>query len=315
MSLNAKWLDKASADAVRTWRENPDVLISVVGPTASGKTDLAMAIAGRLSGEIISVDSVQVYREFDRGTGKPNGEERARVPHHMIDICNPHDAIDAAQFVTLADRAIADVRARGRVPVVCGGTFLWMRALLLGLAPIPPGDETIRRELQAVADSQGTESLHAMLRQVDAASAERLHPNDFVRVSRAIEVFRVSGKPLSVWHSEHAFRGVRHPHRLIGIDQPREVLDARIRLRVDGWMSEGWVADVQALIDRGYLSARAMGSVGFAEIALALEGAQADSRMLDAEALALQIVRKTRVFVRRQRTWLRDEKITWYPTA
>ncbi len=315
MSLNAKWLDSASCDAARMGRENPDVLISVVGPTASGKTDLALAIAEQMSGEIISVDSVQVYREFDRGTGKPNPEERALVPHHIIDVCDPHDAIDAAQFVTLADRAIADVRARGRVPIVCGGTFLWMRALLLGLAPIPPGDESIRRELRTLADSQGAESLHAMLRQVDEASAERLHPNDFVRVSRALEVFRISGKPLSVWHSEHAFRGVRHPHRMIGIDQPRDVLDARIRSRIDGWMAAGWVADVQNLIDRGYLYARAMGSVGFAEIARALEEAKQGSIALDTQALTQQIVSKTRVFVRRQRTWLRDETITWYPTV
>jgi tRNA dimethylallyltransferase len=315
MSLNAKWLDRAADDAARVWRDSPNVVIGVVGPTASGKTELAMAISERISGEIVSVDSVQVYREFDRGTGKPTPEERARVAHHVIDVRDPHDAIDAAQFVALADRAMADIRSRGRVPVVCGGTFLWMRALLLGLAPIPPGDEAIRRELRAIADDQGAEALHVMLRQVDPQSAERLHRNDFVRVTRALEVFRITGKPLSAWHNEHAFRGSRHPHRLIGIDQPREVLDERIRVRIRGWMEAGWVTDVQGLIDRGYRSARAMGSVGFAEIALAVEAAQRSFTVLDTEALTLQIIRKTRVFVRRQRTWLRDETITWYPTG
>ena len=312
MSSNAKWLDRAADNAAQMWRENPDVLISVVGTTASGKTDLAIAIAERISGEIISADSVQVYREFDRGTGKPSAEEKARAPHHMIDICDPHDAIDAARFVALADRAIADVRSRGGVPIVCGGTFLWARALLLGLAPIPAGDESIRCELRAIADSQGVESLHAMLRDVDPESAGRLHANDFVRVSRALEVFRLSGKPLSVWHREHAFKETRHPHRLIGVDQPRDALDARIRARVELWMSAGWVADVQSLIDRGYLSTRAMGSVGFAEIAKAIEVASQSSTPINVEELTEQIIRKTRVFARRQRTWLRDENVTWY---
>ncbi len=311
MNSNAKWVDSAADEIVRSWRQSPDVILSVVGPTASGKTDLAIAIATRIFGEIISADSVQVYREFERGTGKPSAEERARVPHHMIDICDPHDAIDAAKFVTLADRTIEDVRSRGRVPIVCGGTFLWTRALLLGLAPIPAGDKVVRDELRAIADSQGVESLHQMLHSVDPASARRLHVNDLVRVSRALEVFRMTGKPLSSWHDEHAFRETRHPHRLIGIDQPRETLDVRVRARAKAWIEEGWVDDVRLLIRRSYLSSRAMGSVGFAEIAEAIAEEAQTGVPINTATLVDQIVRKTRVFVRRQRTWLRDKTMTW----
>ncbi len=311
MNLNAKWADKAADEIARSWSLRPDVVLSVVGPTASGKTDLAIAIAERISGEIISADSVQVYRVFDRGTGKPSAEEQARATHHMIDICDPHDAIDAARFVTLAERAMDDVRTRGHVPIVCGGTFLWTRALLLGLAPIPAGDPKIREELRAIVDSQGTESLHQMLRDADKAMATRLHKNDVVRVSRALEVFRMTGKPLSAWHDEHAFKETKHPHRFIGIDQPREQLDERIRARVEAWIGDGWIDDVRNLIDKGYLASRAMGAVGFAEIAGAIAGSTQTGEPIDTHEVIDQIVRKTRMFVRRQRTWLRDENVTW----
>ncbi|HMR06866.1 MAG TPA: tRNA (adenosine(37)-N6)-dimethylallyltransferase MiaA, partial [Polyangiaceae bacterium] len=180
-----------------------DTLLVVVGPTASGKTELALKMAQRLHGEIVSADSVQVYRHFDIGSGKPSADEQARATHHLVDIVDPTDSMDAAAWAARADAAIRDIRARGRVPIVCGGTFLWVKALLRGLSPAPRGDETLRAAHRAIAEAEGRSALHARLAQVDAASAERLNPNDFVRVSRALEVFELSGKPMSQWQAEH----------------------------------------------------------------------------------------------------------------
>src|SRR5262245_1211368 len=194
-----------------------DELLAVVGPTASGKTGLAVHLAERFGGEIIGADSVQVYRHFDIGSGKPTAEERSRARHHLVDAFDPLDALDAARFVEHADAAIAEVRSRGRVPILCGGTFLWVKALLFGLAPSAPADPALREQHRRIAESEGREVLHERLARVDAESAVRLAPNDLVRVSRALEVFELTGKPQSVWHAEHQFGTVRHRARLYGI--------------------------------------------------------------------------------------------------
>ena len=169
----------------------------VVGPTASGKSALALELAEAHHGEIVGADSVQVYRWFDVGSSKPTAEERARVPHHLVDVADPDAPLDAASYAELADKAIADVRSRGKLPIVCGGTYLWVRALLYGLAKAPPGDPAIRMRLSAWAEAEGRAALHHRLTEVDPVAAARLSPNDFVRVSRALEVFELSGKPIS----------------------------------------------------------------------------------------------------------------------
>ena len=210
MSWNAK---SAAADL-----DLGDAEIAVVvGPTASGKSDLALALAEARGGEIIGADSVQVYRHFDIGSSKPSQGDRERVPHHLIDVVDPNEAIDAASYDERAARAIADVRGRGRLPIVCGGTFLWVRALLYGLAQAPPGDAATRERHGRIAEAEGRPALHARLAAVDAESAARLNPNDFVRVSRALEVFETSGRPLSAWQEEHGFRTPRYRAKLFGV--------------------------------------------------------------------------------------------------
>jgi tRNA dimethylallyltransferase len=282
-----------------------DELVVVVGPTASGKSDLALAIAEAQGGEIVGADSVQIYRRFDLGSGKPTAEERARVPHHLVDLVDPLDPIDAARFVGLADAAIADVRRRGRHPIVCGGTFLWVKALLFGLAPMPPADPAIRARHEALAAAEGRAALHAELARVDEAAAERLAPNDLVRVSRALEVFELTGKTQTAWHADHAFGTVRHRARLVGVQQGRAELDARIMARTRRWLAAGWIDEVRELLADGYGAARAMESVGYRQVRDHIRGE------IPADELETSIVRATRTFVRRQRTWLRDQPVDW----
>jgi tRNA dimethylallyltransferase len=282
-----------------------DELLVVVGPTASGKTDLAVALAERFGGEVIGADSVQVYRGFDVGSGKPTAEERARAPHHLVDVADPLEPFDAQRFADLADRAILDVRARHRVPIVCGGTYLWVRALVHGLAPAPPADAEVRARHAALAEAEGRPALHARLAAVDPESAARLAPNDLVRVSRSLEVWELSGKPQGQWFAEHGFRRSRYRARLLGVRRDRDEIDARIAARTARWLAAGWIEEVRSLVARGFGGARAMGSVGYRQVKDHVDG------RLDAEALPDAIVRATRIFVRRQRTWLRDEPVTW----
>ncbi|MDI3287618.1 tRNA (adenosine(37)-N6)-dimethylallyltransferase MiaA [Polyangium sp. 15x6] len=297
------------ARAAPSWRtiEPPreGELLVVVGPTASGKTELAIRLAERFGGEIINADSVQIYRGYDVGSGKPTAEERARAPHHLVDIADPLVPLDAQTFAELGERAIEDVKRRGRVPIVCGGTFLWIKSLVYGLAPAPPADPAIRARHAAIAEAEGRAALHARLAAVDPESAARLAPNDLVRVSRALEIHELSGKPQSEWFAEHGFRDKRHDARLVGVAWPRETLDERIRARVARWLEAGWIDEVRALLDAGHASARPMGSVGYKQVRALLEGE------LRREELEDTIVRATRVFVRRQRTWLRDEPVLY----
>jgi tRNA dimethylallyltransferase len=291
--------------ALAVARAHQDRLLAIVGPTASGKTELAVSLAERLGGEIVSADSVQVYREFDLGSGKPTARELARAPHHLVGTHAPFDPIDAASWAQAASRAIEDVRARGRVPIVCGGTFLWVKALLFGLAEAPSASPEVRDRLRRLAETQGRPALHARLREVDPVLAERLHPNDLVRVSRALEVWETTGKPLSAWQSEHAFARVKYPARLLGVACDAVTLTDRIRTRARAWLAEGWIEEVQGLLARGHGEARAMGSVGYAQVRAMLAGD------LPREELETRIVRATRVFARRQRTWLNHVDVAW----
>ncbi len=279
----------------------------IVGPTASGKTELAVRLAEELGGEVVSADSMQLYRHFDIGTGKPNQMELERVPHHLIDEFEPTQHIDAARFQQLADERLADIRSRGRQPIVCGGTFLWVRALIFGLAEAPPQSAHIRQRHRSRVERDGRPALHEELRSVDPVLAEKLNPNDMVRVSRGLEVFELTGRPLSQWQADHGFREPRFPVRLIGIERSREQLDERIRVRVTQMFEQGFVAEVRMLRDRGFADTRPMRSVGYRQINDALT---ADSPVDEAE-LQLKVYRAHRVYARRQRTWLRDEKVAW----
>ncbi|RYE93571.1 MAG: tRNA (adenosine(37)-N6)-dimethylallyltransferase MiaA [Myxococcales bacterium] len=284
---------------------DPDELLVVVGPTASGKTALAIELARRFDGEVIGVDSVQVYRRFDLGSGKPDAAERARAPYHLVDVVDPLAPLDAGSFGEMARATIAAVRARGRRPVLCGGTFLWVKATVEGLADAAPASAAVRERLAAEASAHGAAALHERLAAVDPVSAARLHPNDVLRVSRALEVHELTGERLSELHARHQSRPPLFRTRLVGLAWPRDVLGARIAARTAGWLSAGWVDEVRALCADGYRDSRAMGSVGYRQVLDHVEG------RLPASDLALAIDRATRVFVRRQMTWLRDEPVQW----
>ena len=283
----------------------PDCLLTIVGPTASGKTALAVSLSERLGGEVVSADSIQVYRYFDIGSGKPSAEELSRAPHHFVSSMDPLEPIDAAGWAALAARSVEDIQARGRVPIVCGGTFLWIKALLFGLADAPAGSAEMREHFRRFAENEGRAALHDRLRVVDPASAERLHPNDFIRVSRALEVYELTSRPMSDWQREHGFATERHKAQLFGLACDREVLKERIRTRAGRWLEAGWIEEVQSLRERGFDGARAMRSIGYAEVRAMLVGelARAD--------LETAIVRATRVFARRQTTWLNHVPVAW----
>jgi tRNA dimethylallyltransferase len=277
----------------------------VVGPTASGKSDLAITLAEARDGEIIGADSVQVYRRFDIGSGKPSKVDRKRVAHHLIDVADPLEPWDAARYAARATEAVEDIRRRGKLPIVCGGTFLWVRALLYGLSTAPTADPVIRRRHASLAQEEGRAALHARLAAVDPDAAARLDPNDFVRVSRALEVFELSGRPLSLLQKEHGFREPRFKARLIGVGWTADELVARIAKRTAHLLATGFVEEVIELSKLGYRDARAMSSVGYKQVLDCVEGRLAH------DDLAPAINRATKVFARRQRTWLREEPVLW----
>jgi tRNA dimethylallyltransferase len=277
--------------------------LCVVGPTASGKSALALRLAESRQGEIISADSMQIYRGFDIGTGKPTRSERELVPHHLVDVADPLESWDAARWAEEAARCVEDVHARGRLPIVCGGSFLWVRALLYGLAEAPRAEEAVRERHREWAEREGRAALHARLVEVDPQRAAQLAPNDFVRVSRALEVFELTGRPMSELQAAHGFREPRYAARLVGVQRERAEQDALIAARVSGMLEAGWAEEVRALAARGFAESRVMQSVGYRQVYAAVSAGQAP----DAD----EIVRATRVFARRQRTWLRDQPVEW----
>ncbi len=282
-------------------------LVVVVGPTASGKTELAIRLAELAGGEVISADSVQIYRHFDIGSGKPTLEERRGIPHHLIDAVDPDDELDASVFAERAAEHIEQIAERGALPIVCGGTFLWVRALLYGLAPAPPKNDEIRAQHHAFVMQHSRAALHEKLLAVDPESHQRLMPNDFVRVSRALEVYELTGRPLSEYQKQHGFREPRYRARLLGVLHEREVLHARIEARVRQMLNAGWVDEVRGLIERGYGESRPMSSVGYTQVKAAVDA----GGPIDHEQLAQAIAQVTRVFSRRQRTWLREQPVDW----
>jgi tRNA dimethylallyltransferase len=292
-----------------SWRLpfEPDdgALLCVVGPTASQKTELAIRVCEHVGGEVIGADSVQIYEHFDLGSGKPTAQELARASHHVVGIVDPHEPVDAARFSQLAGEAIHDIAARGKVPVVCGGTFLWVRSLVYGLADAPPASPSLRARFDRERAEQGDVAMHERLRAIDPETADRINPNDWVRVQRALEVYELSGRRLSELHREHQDRGPRHRARFVGVRWAPDQLEERIRRRAGVWLASGWIEEVEALIARGYRNTRPMGSVGYRQVVEYLDGE------VGKEDLLGRVVRATKVFARRQRTWLRDEAVHW----
>lgn len=229
----------------------PKILV-VAGPTAVGKTSFSLEVAERLGGEIVNYDSVQLYRHLDIGTAKPTEAERARVPHHLFDVLDPDQESNVADYLEMAGEAIADISGRGKLPILVGGTGMYVRILVHGLFEAPPPDEALREEHRAIAEEKGRSFLHDRLAEVDPTLAERVHPNDLVRISRGLEVFAQTGKPLSVHQREHRFKAPNFDALKIALLRPREELYARINERVDLMMEQGLLEEYESLIARGY---------------------------------------------------------------
>jgi len=283
--------------------------ICIAGPTASGKTAAAMAIAQRHDAEIISVDSALVYRGMDIGTAKPTPDELAAVPHHLIDIRDPMQAYSAAEFVADAGRLVADIQARGKLPLLVGGTMLYFKALFDGLDDMPKADPAVRAALADEAAAQGWPALHAELARVDPVTSARLAPNDSQRISRALEVFRVSGRPLSFFHAQGAAKksaaqgNGADAARLISLEpQDRSWLHERIALRFDAMLQAGFLDEVKALRARGDLNRDlpSMRCVGYRQAWEALDGDYPMEELRDKGIFA------TRQLAKRQITWLRS---------
>ncbi len=278
-------------------------LVVVVGPTAAGKSDLAVDIALALDAEVVSADSVQVYRGFDIGTGKLTTAEMRGVPHHLMDVADPDTPFSAARFVELADQAVADITARGKQVVVGGGTGLYVRALTRGLFVAPPPSEEIRQRHRREAEELGAPALHQRLHGVDPEAASRIHPNDLLRISRALEVLELTGTTISELQRAHRFAQLRYPARLVGLTPTKEVLWPRIQQRVEAMMAAGWLDEVRRLIDLGHGESKPMGSLGYRQLRDHLRGE------LDLEEAVRQTVRDTRRFARRQLGWFRQEPV------
>jgi tRNA dimethylallyltransferase len=285
-------------------------LVVIVGPTGSGKTRLAMRLAEHTGGEVVSADSQQVYAGMDIGTGKVTADERARVPHHMLDVVRPDEEMTAQRFVELADRAIAEVVARGKHVIVCGGTGLYVRALLLGLFAGPPASPALRAELSAQARRDGTPALHAELSRIDPVAAARIDRNDEKRIIRALEVFRLTGEPMSAHQAKHDHRSMpaRYDAQMIGISPERDALYQAIDRRVDAMIDAGLESEVFALRARGYRPPlRSQQAIGYAELHDAAEGRVARPRAIEL------IKRNSRHYARRQLSWYRaDPQIHWH---
>lgn len=287
-------------------------LIVICGPTASGKTAVAVEICLALGGEVVSADSMQIYRGMDIGTAKPTAEEKRGVAHHLLDIAKPSEAYSVAAYREKAVAAIEDILARGKIPVVCGGTGLYIDALTRPMGFSARGDESVRRQLEAIASLEGgKERLHAMLREVDPESADRLHVNDVRRVVRALEIYTLTGRTFSEQRALDAGREGAYRGRLFGLSWPREELYERIDRRVDQMMAEGLAKEVAALLSDGVsANATAMQGIGYKEIARALAG---ECPMAEA---VQRVKQATRNYAKRQLTWFRrDERVIWVQAA
>ncbi len=283
--------------------------IALMGPTASGKTAYALALAQRLGGEIVSVDSALVYRGLDIGAAKPTPEEQARVPHHLIDVREPWQPYSAAEFAADARRAIDDIVARGRLPILAGGTGLYFRALLEGLSDMPEADAAVRAQLDADADAIGWAALHARLAQVDPEAAARIHATDAQRIQRALEVHMLSGRPISQWQREA--RGTRLPLKVLKLvlaPPERALLHARIECRFDAMLDAGFLDEVRRLRALPELQSHprpldlpALRAVGYRQGWEHLDGATTVAEFRD------RAIAATRQLAKRQFTWLRGE--------
>jgi tRNA dimethylallyltransferase len=277
------------------------LLVVILGPTASGKTALSLHVAERMQGEVVSCDSVAVYREFEIGTAKPSKEERRRIPHHLIDIAGPKELVTAGDYARLARQAIADIAARGHLPIVVGGSGLYLRALLEGLFAGPPRSEELRIRLRERAAERGTDYLHKLLHRIDPAAAQTIHANDVPKVVRALEVSISSRAPMTgLWQQgRDALQGFKILR--IGLNPDRAALYARINQRAREMFSAGLLDETRMLIDRYGSSVWPLNSLGYKQ---AMQHLRGELSLEQAIAAAQQGHRN---YAKRQMTWFRRE--------
>ncbi|MBC6984572.1 tRNA (adenosine(37)-N6)-dimethylallyltransferase MiaA [Alteromonas sp. BZK5] len=286
-------------------------VIAIMGPTASGKTGLALDIAAKVESEVISVDSALVYKGMDIGTAKPTQEEQAGVVHHLIDIIDPAQSYSVSRFVNDTNALIGDILARGKVPILAGGTMMYFNALINGISPLPKSDEKIRDEITQQAQRLGWSKLHDELRGVDPISGERIHPNDPQRITRALEVYRSTGKTLTHWQQQE---GEKCPYNIAQFaiaPADRAVLHERIATRFDLMLEQGFEKEVVKLYERSDLheDLPSIRSVGYRQMWQYLDGQLSYAEMRERGIIA------TRQLAKRQLTWLRGwEQVTWLDT-
>lgn len=283
-------------------------IVIVLGPTAVGKSALALRLAERFGGEIVNADSQQVYRYLDIGTGKPSPAERRRMTHHLIDVVDPDEEFNVARFRQLASAAIDDIAARRRRAIVCGGTGLYLKALTHGLFEGPGHHAAIRRRLEHEIETGGLASLYQRLTQIDPPTFHSIHPNDRQRIVRALEVFEATGKPISVWQQEHRFQEAPFEVLKIGLSLERGELYDLINRRSEQMVQAGLLDEVRDLQRRGYsLDLHPLRSVGYAQMGKVVRGE------LTLEAALVEMQQETRHLAKRQLTWFRgDKEVGWF---
>lgn len=284
----------------------PPVLHAVLGPTASGKSALAMALAEAVDGEIVSCDSAQIFLGLDLGTAKPTAQEQARVRHHLIDVLPPTEQWSAAQYAAAADRAIAEIRGRGRIPILCGGTGLWQRALTRGIFQAPPIDPALRAEVRQALQARGPHALHEELGRVDPEAAAKIQPGDPQRIGRALEVYRQTGIPISRLQAEHGFREARYRLLAVTPQRSKEELHQRIKQRTEAMYAAGLVEEVRGLLARGIpASAPGLSIIGYRDAVQVVEGTMTLAQAVEQTETA------TRQYAKRQRNWWRTDSDLW----
>ena len=288
----------------------PSSCLAIVGATCTGKSGLALALAQSLGAELVNGDALQVYRGLNRGTAKPNEEERALVPHHLIDILDPEERFSAGEFSRRARRLIAEVQGRGRLPIVVGGSGFYIRALFRGLSAIPAVPEEVRESLRNKLEERGLEALYRELERVDPATARRLSPQDKQRILRALEVAAATGRAISEWRSvQPAEKGPEA--LLVGLTLPRPLLYDRIALRARCMVRRGWVNEIEGLLAQGVSEAApAFQAIGYRQLLSHLRGHCALEDAIE------ETVRATRRYAKRQETWFRRERVSaWFPST
>ena len=287
--------------------DKSEKIVVVAGPTASGKSDLALRIAQEFDGELVCSDSMQVYRKMDIGTAKPTLQQQNTIPHHQLDLVNPDEKYSAGQYERDAAKIIQQIRKRGRLPILVGGTGLYYRALMYGISKIPEIPESLRKEVIGWKQQQGTDYCYQLLQKYDPEGANLLHPNDTSRILRSLEVVLSTGKTLSSYQQEQPFGAARYISHAVALNWERNELYQRINNRTHSMLDSGWIAEVEMLLSDNSPELKPMQSVGYREIVQYLQN------KINKDTMVEEIQKRTRQFAKRQTTWFRKEnKIEWY---